>query len=391
MSPPESKAQAVPLPNIRQIRPADSGGTIARAGFAFQDHVTASFCIEMLVQPSLKEVWCETYDDVVLVWSENGGDVIEFVQVKSDKPDQLWTPSLLCQREKKKDEFGKSGTSIPERSLARDCCAERTCFRLVTAWEISNELRILKLARDHTDRSVTCSAFRALSAEIKSKIGDYRSAKGDGCDSWLERMLWQVESQDPLESTNCLKLLKALNQIGISIQVEAISGIYAALLTLVKDAAQRPDSEREKKYLKAARVQDFLRDSINPFPNFGPSKTLEAKLEAAGLPSTESATAQELRRAYLKAVRTQSYLQTDGHPAYASSILYQLLRLRAAHDSGAITPMDGVRFHELCLSQVEETMRASLGSNDSTPISLSAGCMYDITARCQHRFTRLAP
>jgi hypothetical protein len=385
----EQNAQAASLKPIREIRPADSGGSVARAGFAFQDHVTASFCIEMLVQPSLKEVWCETYDDVVLVWSENGSELIEFVQVKSDKHDQLWTPSLLCQREKRKEESGKLGTSIPERSLSRDCCAETACFRLVTAWEVSNDLRILKLSREHADRSPTSSAFKELVAQIQPKIGEYKSTKGHGCDSWLERLLWQVEAQDPLEKTNCLKLIKALHQLGISIHIDAIGGIYAALLTLVKEAAQRPDSEREKKFLKADRVRDFLRENIDPFPHLGPSKTLDAKLIAAGLPATDSETAQELRRAYLKAIRTQSYLETDGHPAFANSILYQLLRLRAAHDSGVITPMDGVRFHEMCLARVEETMKGSLGANDSTPLSLGAGCMYDITARCQHRFTRL--
>lgn len=390
MIPSNQAPQAVSLKPIRQIRPAESGGAVARSGFAFQDHVTAGFCIEMLVDPKLSEVWCETYDDVVLVWTENKTELIEFVQVKSDSHDQLWTPSLLCQRDKKKEEPGKSGTSIPERSLARDCCAESTCFRLVTAWEISADLRILKLERDHRDRSVTSEDFKKLLEQIQSKIGDYRSAKGYGCDSWLQRTLWQVESKERLEGSNCLKLLKALNQLGITIHVEALEGTYAALLTLVKNAAQLPDTEREKKFLNALRVQEFLREAINPFPHLGPSKTLEAKLNAAGLPATESATAQELRRAYLQAIRTQSYLETNGQPAYANSILYQLLRLRTAHDSGTIEQMDGVRFHELCLEKVEETMSTVATLTDSTPLLMGAGCMYDITARCQHRFTRIA-
>lgn len=196
------------LPPPRKIRPSDSGGSIARAGFAFQDHVAAGFCIEMLTREDLKEVWCETYDDIVLVWDKAGEELFEFVQVKAENHDQLWTTALLCQRDKKKD-------------------------------------------------------------------------KPD------------------------------------------------ALLALVKDAAQRPDSKREKKFLKVQEIRAFIREQAEPFPGLGPSERLNGKLSIAGLPETERETAQELRRAYLKAARTRSYLETGGTPPFANAVLYQLLRLHA--------------------------------------------------------------
>lgn len=379
------------LPPLRQIRPSDSGGSIARAGFAFQDHVAAGFCIEMLSREDLKEVWCETYDDIVLVWDKAGEELFEFVQVKAENHDQLWTPALLCQRDKKKDEPEKAGTSIPERSLARDCCCEETCFRLVTSWEVRSELRILKLERGHKDRSSGTPEFTSLLTALRAKIGDHRSAKGHGCDSWLERVVWQVDSQSSLEQTNRLKLLEILEKVGLHIPTDSVGIVYGALLALVKDAAQQPDSKREKKFLKAKEIRAFIREQAEPFPGLGPSEKLNGKLSVAGLPETERETAQELRRAYLKAVRTRSYLETGGTPPFANAVLYQLLRLRTAHDSGEISALDGIGFHALCLKRVEETMKQCTTNSAAPPVELGAGCMYDIAARCQHRFTRPKP
>ena len=42
-------------------------GPIARAGFLYQDHIAARFCIEMLIDTALEEVWCETLEDITLI------------------------------------------------------------------------------------------------------------------------------------------------------------------------------------------------------------------------------------------------------------------------------------------------------------------------------------
>jgi hypothetical protein len=377
------------LPKLRQMRPTDSGGPIARAGFAFQDHVAARFCIEMLSNNNLKEVWCETYDDIVLVWDKLGQESVEFVQVKAENPDQLWTPAFLCRRDKKKGETEKIGSSIPERSLAKDCCHEDVYFRLVTSWEVNSELEILKLERGHRDRGHETSKFEELLKQVQEKIGDYKSAKGNGCNSWLQRMLWEIDSQQNLEKINCFNLLKVLEQMGSPIATDSAMNVYSDLLTLVKQAAEKLDAEREKKFLKAEEVRAFIKKQAAPFPGLGPSETLDKKLSDAKLPDTDRASAQELRRAYLMAVRTRSYLETGGAPTYTTAILHKLLRLRTERDSGQLPTMDDMHFHALCLQRVNDAMAAPASNSDATPAELGAGCMYDITARCRHRFTQV--
>ena len=58
--------------SIHKLEPLEVGGTAARQGFLFQDHVAAGFCLEMLLSDALVGVWCETLDDVTLIREEGG-------------------------------------------------------------------------------------------------------------------------------------------------------------------------------------------------------------------------------------------------------------------------------------------------------------------------------
>jgi hypothetical protein len=98
------------LPSIHDLPPLEQGGPIARAGFLYQDHIGARFCIEMLRNTKLAAVWCETLDDITLIWTDCGEATAEFVQVKSNDLGQMWSVALLC-------DGGKA--SIVARSLAQ--------------------------------------------------------------------------------------------------------------------------------------------------------------------------------------------------------------------------------------------------------------------------------
>jgi hypothetical protein len=82
-------------PSIRELPPLETGGMEARQGIGLQDHVAAGFCISMITDPELVEVWCERHDDITLVWQTSEGEQIEFVQVKGNEHNQLWSVSLL--------------------------------------------------------------------------------------------------------------------------------------------------------------------------------------------------------------------------------------------------------------------------------------------------------
>ena len=70
--------------------------------------------IDMMLDPTIKEVWCETHDDITLLFELDAvrGLQVEFVQVKADESHQLWSLAKLTHAESLKD--GKVGKSILE-------------------------------------------------------------------------------------------------------------------------------------------------------------------------------------------------------------------------------------------------------------------------------------
>ena len=81
--------------SIHDLPPLEIGGVKARQGFQIQDHVAVGFCIQMLLKPNLLQVWCETQDDITLISENDGVEQVEFVQVKSNELNQLWSISEL--------------------------------------------------------------------------------------------------------------------------------------------------------------------------------------------------------------------------------------------------------------------------------------------------------
>ena len=152
--------------SIRDLKPLETGGVVARVGMGLQDHVAAGFCIRMLSDPSLLEVWCERQDDVTLLWSDGKGkERVEFVQVKST--DQAWTPKNLCAGE----------PSVLERLLANDRAVEACCFRMVTTGKVDAKLKVLTYPPDGHYRQGpdAAPALLALQKELK----DSKSPNGN--------------------------------------------------------------------------------------------------------------------------------------------------------------------------------------------------------------------
>ena len=182
------------LPSIFETPPADTGGINARIGFAFQDDVAAGFYLEMLSGSNLVEVSCETYDDILLVWQEEDNTVLEFVQVKAENPDHLWTIAKLCE--------GPDHKSILEKSLSRDKFKESSCFRIVTSRQIHSELDVLTRDRRHEHRSESYSPFKNLIDKVEKRLPGVISKKKNGSSYWLKNTYWDVYPEDAIEKLN---------------------------------------------------------------------------------------------------------------------------------------------------------------------------------------------
>ena len=371
------------LPSIHEIAPLDQGGVIARQGFLYQDHIAALFCLEMLRNPSLAEVWCETHDDIALIWKCDGGCSVEFVQVKSEDPGQFWSVALLCERP-----AGKAGTSVPERALARARCSEPTRFRMVTAVSVNEALKVLQLPRTGPARQTHRTAMDQLEAAITSKLGTLSGPNGMDCRAWLEASRWLVaESCHAVQNANTLELDRYLCQRGFVLLPEHREEHYKRLLQLVHEAAAArwdttPGSKKITRAAFEAWVDRAARDFL--FPSTGEAGgRLARKMKRAGLTAEVILLAEEFRLAYRRESLEEDFVAPSPHQRFIEDLRYNLHRRLVTLDSGQVEP--GSSFLAQCLDTVQ-AVYAKHSAGIEVQETFAAGCMYDMTERCTHRF-----
>lgn len=218
-----------------------------RRGHKFQDHVAASLLIDMLDDPSLLQIECETADDVTLRWVIDGVAINEYVQVKTTDGDTKWSVTELVTRDK-----SRPGTSVAERSLACDAHNEISLFRLVTVREPRGNLVHFKTPRN--ERRASAGSMTLAAAPFQSKYPGFKSKNDRTLAYWAEHLLWQVEhSMEKLADLNRLRLLKLASRDGVRPSFAEVEASYSALLSIVIDAgdASRVTAPRAKCIPKA--------------------------------------------------------------------------------------------------------------------------------------------
>lgn len=379
------EAASPTLISVDDAKPNDEGGPIARAGFQYQDEVAVGFLIEMLEEPSLLKVHCETHDDVLLVRVSDGVTrLAEFVQVKASEPDKLWSVADLCARKN-----GKPGTSLFETSLARDRHLEESRFRLVTLRPVVSDLEPLTFPRGGHGRSIDEPRVKALRSDIDGRHPGVLSEKGHGVDYWLDHCLWdQRHSEESVRRDNLLRLLRLSAGEGRGFLPEQAEVLLDELRRRAKaagDARWEPD-RGEKIILREAlrewwerRTRELLEGAASPSGG-----KLRAKMAEAGLPSDVTQLAVELRLDYAAAARTTQYMEPDERMRLQQRVKSELMSLRARQIAGRLN-LDSVSFHALCLDRLDAVCaERPAGAEDRS--AFLKGCMYDIVDRCLHRF-----
>jgi len=373
--------------SIRDLVPQDLGGIIARRGFAFQDHVTAKFCLDMLLGDQILEVWCETYDDIVLIWQESTFQVVEFVQVKKENLDQLWSPSTLCQRKDR-----TLGTSILEKNLSRDCCREAVRFRLCTSLPPNDVLNPLTLPVTHSDRQSSTEVIKKIAADLAGRIGTFESANRHGTDFWISNVVWEHATEDGIRDHNRVLLHRLLEANQIPAYCDTVESLYDNLLWKVKSAAEADwQQHKAQKMLKRGELLQWLLATATPLPNLTHEERLIKKLRDAGMDDVAVESAKVLRRQYTVELRQPRYLDTKSISFYSDQVPVVLHRLRSELDSGR-RQENGSVFHHTCIESVMDISRVYRSEvADKPPDGFLLGCMYEVTARCRHRFIQANP
>ena len=364
----------------------------ARQGIGLQDHVAAGFCISMITGPELAEVWCERHDDITLVWQTLDGEEIEFVQVKGNEHDQLWSVSLLCQREKKPTTPQGIGTSILERSLANDRGREPCRFRLVTCRPVQTALKVLTYLPACEYRRLSSeglNATLALRAEIEKRAADFRSDNNNGCVFWLERVFWEeVHSLTAVKNRNILALCETLHSLDEYPAPDQLNDLYTRIVAKAWDAAildwrENPHGKRIVRTFFRSWFEKTVAESLHPMKVRGKVKR---KMENAQIPPDAILTAFQQRDMYRREVLAPRYLQIEDRSLMEHEVVATLQDLLARLDSGKL-PDSGVEFHAECLGALR-TLQQTLPLEKKPALAFLQGCMYSVADRCQHRFQR---
>ncbi|MGE0121091.1 MAG: dsDNA nuclease domain-containing protein [Dongiaceae bacterium] len=378
----------VSWPSIDDVKPDEEGGPVARKGFNYQDEIAVSFLIEMLGDPMLVKVHCETHDDIVLIRASLGqnGRWAEYVQVKASEQEKLWSVADLCQRKKK-----NAGTSIFEISLGRDKHREASSFRLVTLRPIVNALEPLSYERSSQSRALDTDVMKALCSELEMRFPDIVSPKGNGVDFWLKNCFWdQRHSEEAVRKDNLLRLIRLSADEGRPLLVEPAEVILDELRALAKaagDAKWEPD--RDKKIITRDALRAWWECRMCELTEGAAAKSggkLAAKMEDAGLSDDQIALAVELRRDYAAETRAPRYLEADDAERLRRRVQAEVSSLRALFVAGQID-FDASRFHAVCLDRMD-AVNAERDPAVHDQSAFLKGCMYDIADRCLLRFTR---
>ena len=373
-------------PSVDDDTPDEQGGPIARAGFNYQDEIAAGFLIEMLESPALLRVHCETHDDILLVWAAEIA-IAEFVQVKADEPDKLWSVADLCQRRK-----GNVGTSIFEKSLGRDKHRETSRFRIVTLRPVVSALRILCHPWGSQGRSTADEGFKSLCDEIEGRFPSLKSPKGNSVTFWLQNCVWeQAHDEATVHKNNLLRLIRLSVREGLPLLPEIAEVVLSELLARAKAAGAakwRPD--RDKKILHRDALRAWWETRIRELAEGAAAASggkLAKKMNEAALPNDLINLAVELRRGYGASLRTSQYMKAEEQEQLLNRVRSEIVSLRARFVADQLD-LDGPGFHSLCVERMD-AINAERGGEDRS--AFLKGCMYDIADRCLLRFTRTAP
>jgi hypothetical protein len=368
------------LPSVHDAKPSEEGGAVARAGFNYQDEIAVSILLEMLESDDAEYVHCETHDDAVIIYCDG---TVECVQVKSNNSTSLWTVANVTQRT-----GGKAGTSIYERSLARDAVLESMSFRLVTLRDVAPELRFLKFPLGKPGREPGHKNVVALCSSLDKKCPKAISPKGNGSSYWVDKCRWDVrESERSIADQNLLRAYQFSAKLGNPVLPEPLAGLLDELRKKVRDAGSAKwEPDREAKIFRRTSLLAWFKQRLADIESstIGASGgKLQEKMSAAGLSRDLIRLAADMRRRYSEEVRAPRYMKADDIEPLQRHVRARVLTLQAKREADELGCIEDTKFHSMCVSSASQVCPQS---DDQKEFLL--GCMYDISDRCLLRFTR---
>lgn len=238
------------------IRPSDAGGTAARQGFKYQDHIAVQCLLKMFIDPVAVRVECETADDIVYVSSPGGAFTYEYIQVKTTEGDKKWSFVEITKLDGKKKD-----SSLIQKSLLCDINGGIAKFRIVSKRGLYHNLEFLTI--EHDQRISDADAIE-LGAKLAKKFKATKSVSGRDMDYWAKNCTWNIAGEtNHIEAQNRTALAQIAEAQGYHPTYTQLKHIYHKLLSIA-DAAAVASRVREpkKKIITQADLMSWLAQEL---------------------------------------------------------------------------------------------------------------------------------
>jgi hypothetical protein len=373
------------LKSIREVKSLDQSGRDAKRGFAYQDHVGAKLCLEMLLEPSIIEVWVEKEDDLTIIRSIYDEEVLEFCQVKhTEEKGSRWSIADICRRE---NLAGGHSKSFVEKSLEQDRCEEGATFRVISSYPVTQELKCLMAKLGTPDRINSRKEFAELTDVITKKIGPFESSKGTKIQDWIDKCYWQKlpDTISDLRNSNILILEGIFSSKSISLLPQHRDELYQSIVYNASSCDLRENTNGFKIIYEEFLnwVTDKAKDLHTPVSK----DKLKEKILHAGGDMAMVRSAKELKYKFIKERLNNDYVRPSNLTIFESAILEKLHDLKIELFSNEIN-MNGMQFLNLCNSEVQKLSKTLSTSDNVAASAIGKGIMYDLTSKCIHRFTK---
>lgn len=246
-------------PLVDPYAASDAGGVKARQGFTFQDHIAASFLLDLLLDPALLQVECETGDDIALRWRLNGADVSEYVQVKITDGDSKWSLTEICGRKLK-----RVGTSLVETSLCKDKFPGDALFRFVSIRGVNHTLRPLTTPRDRRFEAHVVDDLTNLGRQVSNKLRRVTSPNGKTVPDWVQACLWELPGEKTaVQQKNINRIHRLFENDGEAVFASAVEATYEKLVAIARNAGDESMVDHAtKKVISKQAIRDWWDETI---------------------------------------------------------------------------------------------------------------------------------
>jgi hypothetical protein len=349
----------------------------SRRGYYYQDVCALQRCIDML-DGLWKSVTLEGDEDIILVRTRPAGR--KYCQVKTvEGPSQLWTAARLCRPEV----VAQPATSILGRLFTSRPVPRDAVLELVLNEEVDAKLRPLC-----TSPAASPEATIDIQADLAGRLSDLALPDERPVRWYVDRLQIDIRERtaDAMEDVAFRRLAVACAARSSKLLPEELDVVLERILNRVCRASRGAAAMTVDRATFSLWLDEYvaaairrIRDSATPDAGRLTSKLSDAEQSAEAIEH-----ALEMHVAFRRAVRS-----SVGERHTQLNQLFDLVFIACSYVAAKLATGDvrpGAAAYAATLDRIQLALSADATMNPVFGMVDAVSALFDITARCRHRF-----